>query len=149
MNFSLKYIGMAALGLALFSCKKEEKVTTLKNDVLKKTTSPAIAGESLEFVYALGTTNGKLQKASAEASIAGAAGTGFSSLAWYTDRNSGTDKSVTALRDSSTSGTVSSGTIADTNAISLRYFYVVPASAKGQTVTFTFSGTSSAGEQTS
>ena len=150
MKLSAPYISLVILSLfAVFSCKKEAEVQTLKNDLLKKTTSPAIAGEPIEFVYALGTTAGKLQAASVEASIAGATGTGFSRYSWYTDRNTGLDASILAVRDLLTTGAVSKATFIDTNAISLRYFYIVPTEAKGKTVSFAFSGTSTTGGQVS
>lgn len=133
----------------LYACKKEETDTNLKNDFLKQTVSPAIAGESLEFKYALGTITGKLSSAEVTASIAGAPGTGFSNYSLYTDRNGGINRLVKTGLDSITEGPKSTVQLVDTNAVTLRYYYVVPPEAIGKKVSFTFSGKNSLGEKVS
>ena len=148
--FPSNYLLVLSFVVLAAACKKEDNAKpALQNDVLKKTTGPAIVGDRVEFVYALGTTEGRLQNATADASIAGATGTGFGRYSYYTDRNTGIDMPVLTLKDSSTKGSASTGSFVDTNAVSLRYYYVVPEEARGKTVSFRFSGTSTTGGQTS
>ena len=76
----------------LSSCSKDEDSSSgLKNDFIKKTTAPAIVGQQLEFAYAMGSPLSTLTKASAQASIAGDANTGFGLYSYYT-----TSKAITA-----------------------------------------------------
>jgi hypothetical protein len=133
----------------LYACKKEDSDTNFKNDFIKQTVSPAIVGESLEFKYALGTISGKLSSAEVTASIAGAPGTGFSNYSLYTDRNGGINRLVKTGLDSLTDGQKSTVQLVDTNAVTLRYYYVVPPEAIGKKVSFTFSGKNSLGEKVS
>lgn len=150
MKLQSKYMLIFIMAFCTFiSCKKEEEEPQLKNDLLKKTTGPAIIGERVEFVYALGSLDGSVQTASAEASIAGAPGTGFSAYSWFTNRSNGVDVSVLTARDTVTNGAVSTATVIDTNAVSLRYFYVPSEEARGNKVSFRFTGTSSTGREVS
>jgi hypothetical protein len=145
------WVFLAAASLGLSACEKEEApdVALLKNDVLKKTTGPAVVGDRLEFVYALGTLEGKLQNVKAEATLAGGAGTGFGSRSWTTDRATGFDVPTVTATDTITNGTVSTANLIDAagTAVSLRYYYAPTEAAKGQNVSFRFSGTSSTGKQ--
>lgn len=152
MNKNLTYLFVAMLGcIGLASCDKTtvDVLLPLNNDLLKKTTGPAVIGTRVEFAYAIGANEGNLQNVKAEASIPGATGTGFSGYSWFTDRNTGVDKPVLTASDTITNGAVSTAKIIDVNnkAVTLRYFYTVPEAARGQTVTFKFSGTSSTGRE--
>ena len=71
----LKYAMLPFIALSCFACSDDDE-SAIKNDMIKKTVSPAIAGEKIEFAYAMGTTNGRINKAEAVASITGATGTG-------------------------------------------------------------------------
>lgn len=152
MKTNTSYLWAVLVGLlGLTSCDKTtvEVQEPLKNDLLKKTTGPAVIGTRVEFVYAIGATEGNLQNVKAEASIPGATGTGFSGFSWYTDRNTGVDKPLLTASDTITNGAVSTAKIIDVNnkAVSLRYFYTVPEAARGQAFSVKFSGTSSTGKE--
>ena len=141
---TLKYIGLLLIALAVLSCAEDEE-KTLRDDYLMKTVAPAIVGEPLEFAYALGALEGILGSATAEASIAGAPGTGFDPNSYHTDSR-GNDVGV-LVADTSTENNLSLATFtADTVAATLRYTYIVPEEAKGRSVSFTFSGESTTGE---
>lgn len=123
-----------------------------KNDLLKKTTGPAVVGDRIEFAYAIGTTEGDLKDVRVEATIPGAAGTGFSRFSWYTNRNTGVDQPLQTATDTVTMGAVSTASILDvaTNkALTLRYYYYPTADAQGKDVSFRFSSTSSTGKTVS
>ncbi|GAB4035134.1 DUF4466 family protein [Spirosoma gilvum] len=151
----ITYSVLSVLGLWILTAGCQTKDVTpdsLRNDLLKKTTGPAVVGDRIEFAYALGTTEGDLQNVKAEATIAGAKGTGFSGYSWYTNRNTGVDQPVQTATDTVTNGTVSSAKIIDvaTNkAVTLRYYYYPGEDAKGKDVSFRFSGTSSNGKEVS
>ncbi|MBD2756778.1 DUF4466 family protein [Spirosoma validum] len=143
---------LGILFLTLGCQTKDPAPDTLKNDLLKKTTGPAVVGDRIEFAYAIGTTEGDLRNVRAEASIPGTTGTGFSRFSWYTNRNTGVDQPVQTAADTVTNGAVSTANIIDqaTNkAITLRYFYYPTDEAKGKDVSFRFSGTSSTGKEVS
>ncbi len=59
--------------LLLVGCQPGEvtRVEPLQNDLLKKTTGPAVVGDRIEFAYAIATTEGDLKNVRAEASIRG------------------------------------------------------------------------------
>lgn len=123
-----------------------------KNDLLKKTTGPAVVGDRIEFAYAIGTQEGDLKDVRAEASIAGGTGTGFSGYSWYTNRNTGVDQPLQTAGDTLTTGAVSTAKILDVainKAVTLRYNYYPTAEAQGKDVSFRFSGTSSTGKTVS
>ena len=171
----LKYVMLSAIALSCFSCSDDDD-STLRNDLIKKTVAPAIAGEKIEFAYAMGAQMGQLGQA--RASISGAEGTGFELNSWFTARNklvvngvtyqAGDDVPVQTVKDASTNGATSTATMMDkvdehymnpavafgTSQASLiaatvRYAYVVPAEAKGKNISFTFSSTSSTGAKAS
>lgn len=175
----MKRINILLLSAICFfiSCSDDNE-SLLKNDLIKKTTAPAIVGEKIDFAYAIGTLSGKLTTAQAEASIAGNDGTGFERYSYYTTFNEitidgtrypgGSEVPVKTVKETSTSGAVSTATLEDkvdevymkpsvphgTNmvdliAATLRYSYVVPAEAKGKKVSFVFSAKSSTGENVS
>ena len=154
IKYSLLVCLLAAAGLFL-SCEKEKSllkdpVTQLSNDCIKRTlpTQPNIAGDVIEFAYAMALPSklGKLTSAEAEATIAGAEGTRFDPNSYYTD-NSGKDIPVPVCSESQTTGAKTSIQFtADTCAATLRYYYVIPTAARGKDVSFKFSVKSSNGQ---
>jgi hypothetical protein len=138
------------------ACQKEEyvipdPVSDLTNDCIKRTIGPNIVSLPIEFAYAMGIpkSKGKLVSAQVEASIAGATGTYLEHRSFYTN-TSGVDVPVTVGNPSSNDGKSTRMTFTvDTTAATLRYFYVIPEEARGQSVTFTFSATSSNGQTVS
>jgi len=142
-----------ALLLCLAACEEKEyaipdPVAGLTNDVIKRTLGPNIVGLPIEFAYAMAlpASNGKLVSAKVEASIAGATGTFLENRSFYTNTG-GQDVGITVGSPSVTTGTTTQvAYTVDTNAATLRYFYVIPPEARGQSVSFTFSATSSNGK---
>jgi hypothetical protein len=138
---------------SLVACQKDEytlpdPVSQLTNDCLKRTIGPSIASLPIEFAYAMAIpkSQGKLVSAQVEASIPGATGTFLEHRSFYTN-TSGVDVPVTVGSPSSTLEKVTKMNFSiDTNAATLRYYYIVPDAAKGQSVSFTFSVTSSDGK---
>ncbi|AEW01486.1 DUF4466 domain-containing protein [Niastella koreensis] len=141
---------------SLSSCtKKDYKIPTpkdtLQNDCIKRTQGPNIVGQTIEFAYAMAiiAEKGKLTNATVEASIDGAVGTWMENNSYYTN-NSGVDIGIPVGSASVTSKNVTTVTFnKDTNAATLRYYYVIPEQARGQSVSFTFSAQSSDGETVS
>jgi len=141
--------------LTLVACKKEPYATptpkdVLQNDVIKRSLGPNVTGTSIEFAYAMAlpSAKGKLVSAEVEATIAGAPGTYLENNSYYT--SNGADIPVKIGDASVTQGTKTTVTFSvDTPAATLRYFYVVPAAAKGQSVSFTFTAKASDGEMVS
>jgi len=139
--------------LSLAACKKEEYAipeagSTLSNDCIKRTLGPNIVGLPIEFTYAMALprAQGKLVSAQVEASITGATGTYLENRSFYTN-SGGADVGVTVGSASVNDGkTTRVAYTVDTNAATLRYFYIVPEEARGSTVSFTFSVTSSDGK---
>jgi hypothetical protein len=139
--------------LFLLSCEEKEYAipeakTQLQNDVIKRSIGPNVAGLDIEFAYAmaLAPQRGKLVSAKVEASIPGSEGTYLEHRSYHTD-GGGQDAGVIIGEPSVTSGNATSVTFSrDTSAATLRYFYRIPESAKGQSVSFKFTATSSTGE---
>ncbi len=140
--------------LLLASCKKEEykipdPVSDLSSDALKRTLGPNIVTQTIEFAYAMAIPKekGKLVSAEVEATIAGGTGTFLQNNSYFTN-SSGQDVPVlvgdpSVNKDNRTSVTFN----VDTNAATLRYFYVIPEEARGKSVSFIFSATSSNGQK--
>jgi hypothetical protein len=158
MQYRSKYIGVTSLLLGVLSlftasCKKDGYALPtasdkLQNEAIKRTLGPNIVGQPIEFAYAMAIlpSKGKLVSCTAEASIAGAAGTYMDNKSYYTDQTA-TDVGVTVGSPSVTSGTTTTVTYtADTSAATLRYYYVIPEEARGKTVTIKFTARSSDGE---
>jgi len=158
MQYRSKYIGGAAILLGVLSlftasCKKEGYALPtapdkLQNEAIKRTLGPNIVGQPIEFAYAMAIlpSKGKLVSCTAEASIAGAAGTYMDNRSYYTDQT-GTDVGVPVGSPSVTSGATTTVTYTvDTSAATLRYYYVIPEEARGKTVTIKFTARSSDGE---
>lgn len=173
----LKYAMLPFIALSCFACSDDDE-SAIKNDMIKKTVSPAIAGEKIEFAYVMGATNGRINKAEAVASITGATGTGFELHSWFTAQTgmdvngvhygAGEDVPIQTVKDASTDGSISTAnlmekvdahyinpTIAigttqtDLIAATLRYNFVVPEDAKGKTFSITFTAVSSTGDRVS
>lgn len=146
----MKYISLYALlsVLILFaSCKKEEKEVGLKNDLIKKTITPLLVGEKIQFAYAMGSKKGNLSNATAMASIAGATGTGFEGGSWRAEI-SGTENFTLVANGLITTGQTSSATFfVDTAASTLRYYYVIPEEARGKEISFEFNSVNKAGDK--
>jgi len=144
---------VTALMLVMTGCKKQDyELPTAKsglhNDVLKRTLGPNIVGQRIEFAYAMAILpdQGKLASAKVEATIAGATGTFLENNSYYTN-TSGVDVPVPVGSVSVTTGNTTMVTFnKDTSAATLRYYYVIPPEAKGQTVSFKFSAMSDKGE---
>ena len=127
-----------------FGCSKEN-VSTLKNDLIKKSIGPNLVNDTIRFAYAMAIPGGKLTSASADASVAGALKTGFGPYSWRTDNN-GNDIPVMVAKNCVTNGKISGATFIDTCASTLRYNYAIPEEARGKSVSFVFSGTANNGE---
>lgn len=139
---------------SLLACTKQEytipdPVSQLTNDCIKRTIGPNIVSLPIEFAYAMALPkiNGKLVSAEVEASIAGASGTYLEHRSFYTN-SSGVDVPVTVGTPSTTLDKVTKVNFSvDTNASTLRYYYVIPEAARGQSVSFTFTANSSDGKK--
>jgi hypothetical protein len=152
INFSI----LISFFVTIVGCQKKEyaipdPVSTLSNDCIKRTLGPNIVSLPIEFAYAIALpkSKGKIVSAQVEASIPGATGTYLENNSYYTNV-SGTDVPVsigTPSVNKENRTTVSFNK--DTNAATLRYFYMIPEEARGQTVNFTFSATSSDGSTVS
>ncbi|SEN84014.1 DUF4466 family protein [Niastella yeongjuensis] len=153
----IKYIAIAIIVLTTtIGCtKKEYKIPTpkdtLQNDCIKRTQGPNIVGQTIEFAYAMAilAEKGNLTNAKVEATMEGDAGTWMENKSYYTN-NSGVDVGISVGNASVTAKNVTSVAFnKDTNAATLRYYYVIPEAARGQSVSFTFSAESSNGETVS
>ncbi len=140
--------------LAAFGCKEKEyaipdPVSQLSNDCIKRSLGPNLVGFlPIEFTYAMALpkVQGKLVSAQVEASIAGAAGTFLENRSFFTNAG-GQDIPVTVATPSVNEANKTRVTFnVDTNAATLRYFYTIPEEARGKSVSFTFSATSSDGK---
>jgi hypothetical protein len=143
-----------SLFLVISGCKKEKPYAlpvakdALQNDCIKRTIGPNMVTQNIEFAYAMALprTKGKLLSAEVEASIAGAPGTFLENRSFSTG-GGGNDVAVVVGSPSVTSGTKTTVTFTvDTNAATLRYYYVIPEAARSKTVSFTFTVKSSDGE---
>ncbi len=138
---------LSVLAFAI-ACNKQDDGTALKNDLIKKTIGPNIVNDTIQFAYALAIPGGKLATASVEASVPGSKNTGLLPYSWYTN-SGGNDVPVTVAKNCVTNGNISTAAYIDTSAATLRYYYVIPEAARGQSVSFKFSGTASNGETVS
>lgn len=137
---------LLAMLLFMAGCKKEEYALptakdVLQNDAIKRTLGPNIVGNQIEFAYAMAILpeKGKLVSAQVEASLPGASGTYLENKSYYTN-TSGNDVGVEVGEPSVTNDKITVVNFnKDTSAATLRYYYVVPEEARGQSVSFTFS----------
>lgn len=145
--FSL-YLLLYAVAVAFCSsCSDDE--SPLRNDLLRKDVGPVLVGNTLEFAYAIGSTDGTPIKAvEVTASFPGAEGTGIAINSRYTNPDNGEEEEVRIATETSTEGTVSKAYIVDTVAATIRYFYVVPEVARGSKIKFHFRSITGTGEAT-
>ena len=145
--FSL-YLLLYAVAVAFCSsCSDDE--SPLRNDLLRKDVGPVLVGNTLEFAYAIGSTDGTPIKAvEVTASFPGAEGTGIAMNSRYTNPDNGEEEEVRIATETSTEGTVSKAYIVDTVAATIRYFYVVPEAARGSKIKFHFRSITGTGEAT-
>jgi hypothetical protein len=123
----------------------------LQNDCIKRTLGPNLSGLNIEFAYAIAlpASKGKIVSAQVEASVAGDAGTYLENKSYYTN-GSGIDVGVPIGDPSVNKNNLTNVVFTkDTNAVTLRYYYVIPKDARGKSVTFTFSAQSNDGENVS
>jgi hypothetical protein len=140
--------GLLIAAVLMVSCKKDTTTSSmLKNEFIKRTVTPLIVGEKIEFAYGAGTTNSTLSSMEVMASIPGAAGTNFETVTHRTVN--AVDLTKTVATSVVTKDAISTATLIDTNATTLRYIYFIPEAARGKQVSFTFSVTSKTGEKTS
>lgn len=150
------YMFLLLAPLFISSCKEKPYALPiakkgLQNDCIERSLGPNIVGQEIEFAYAMAILpdEGKLVSAQAEASVAGAAGTYMDNNSYYTDGN-GNDVGVPVGNPSVTKGAATEVTFAvDTSAATLRYHYIIRESARGGSVSFTFSARSSNGQSVS
>jgi hypothetical protein len=145
-------IWIAFSTLFFSACSEETDNTSLKNDCVKWTTGPNVAGRTIEFAYAMALpyNSGKILSAQVEASIEGATGTWLENHSYHTNPDGQTDVPVLIGDASVTEGkTTKVDFTVDTCAATLRYYYIVPEAAKGKSVSFTFSAKSDNGETVS
>ena len=152
INIKLSFLILVVFA-SLAACKKEEykipdPVSTLTNDCIKRSIGPNIVGLPIEFAYAMAIpkAQGKIVSAQVEATIAGAPGTILENRSFYTNTG-GVDVPITIGTPSVNKGAITTVTYTvDTNAATLRYYYAIPEEARGKSVSFTFSATSSDGK---
>ncbi|WP_019540175.1 DUF4466 family protein [Proteiniphilum acetatigenes] len=145
-----------SLSLILISCESNEYTVPeanaeFQNDCIKRSIGPNVIGLDLEFAYAmaLGYDRGKILTAEVEASIAGEEGTFLEHRTYHTNQG-GSDIGVIIAEPSITTDNITKITFTkDTCAATLRYYYKIPESARGKSVSFTFSSTASTGESVS
>ena len=152
-----KYINITGILLTLclcfMSCSDDNNNTTmLKNDCLKRSAGPNVAGLNIEFAYAMAVpcNTGRIVSAQVEADIPGTEGTWMENNSYHTSRETGADVPVLIGNPSVTTGSKTEVEFTvDTCAATLRYYYQIPEEARGKQVSFTFSAKSSAGETAS
>jgi hypothetical protein len=154
-QYKILYMVCALSALFLVSCEDDANnpgplgyENGLRNDCIKRTLGPNVVGLDINFIYAIALPSqlGKIVSAQVEASIAGASETYLEHRSFYTDAG-GADVPVTVGSPSTTSGAKTTVTFTvDTCAATLRYFYRIPAEAKGKRIEFTFSATASNGQ---
>jgi hypothetical protein len=155
---TVKYFRYASLLLSLVllmtACSKDEPYTVpqakdaLQNDCIKRSLGPDIVGSNIEFAYAIAlpAARGKIVSAQVEASVAGADATYLEHRSYHTN-GEGDDIGIEIGDPSTNHNNITSVSFTkDTNAVTLRYYYRIPESARGQSVTFKFSAKSSNGE---
>lgn len=145
-----------SLSLLMAGCKDKdyaipEPKNELQNDCIKRTLGPNVAGLKIEFAYAMAlpAARGKIVSAQVEASIQGDVATYLENKSYYTN-GSGEDVGIPIGDPSVNEGSITKVSFTkDTNAVTLRYYYVIPKAAQGKEVRFTFSAKSSSGESVS
>lgn len=132
----------------IVSCSKE-KEEQIKNDLIKRTTSPLIVGEKIYFAYAAASMDGKLKTMRVKATTPGAIGTGYEPYTWRTG-NDGVNVSTEVASQCTTNGDLSEATLKDdVQSTTLRYYYIIPEELRGKEVSFVFSAASTTGHEIS
>ena len=138
---NIKYIKLLAyilLILILPACDSDDD-SPLKNDFLKKTSGPVLVGSTIEFAYAIGSTDHTPLKAvEVTATYPGAIGTGIGTHGIATNSDNGEEMEFLIATQTSTEGNLSRAYLVDTIAATVRYFYVVPEEARGKSIRFKF-----------
>ncbi|HEY9489295.1 MAG TPA: DUF4466 family protein [Chryseosolibacter sp.] len=150
------FVWLLAGMLLVSACEEDEYALPtlekgLQNDAIKRTLGPNMVGLDIEFAYAMAIpeNEGRLTSVRVEASIPGAAQTKLENNGYHTD-GSGNDIPTLMGEPATTEGGVSQMTFTkDTVAATIRYYYVIPEEARGQSVSFTFSATASNGQTVS
>lgn len=145
-----------SLLLLVSACEEDEYAIpevnqNLQNDVIKRSIGPNVIGGEIDFAYAMAlpASQGKIISAQVEASIPGATGTFLENNAYHTN-DLGADEGVKIGEPSTTDGSITRVNFSiDTFAVTLRYKYMIPEEARGQSVSFKFSATSSNGQEVS
>ena len=147
-NFKILNIIIILTQFAFSSCQTDPDLakygqnmtpTGLKVELLQTSYPPFIVGERLNLSFAAGSaTEGKLVKLEVSASEPGALGTLLYTTGLFYNWNTGMDDSYTVFKSVSTTGNLTVGNYIDTIAATARYSYVIPATLKGQKVSFTF-----------
>lgn len=157
IKFLLNISFFLSLLLLASACGEDEYAIpevnqNLQNDAIKRSMGPNIIGGEIDFAYAMAlpADQGKIVSAQVEASIPGAPGTFLENNAYHTDPQSGADVGRKIGEPSTTNGSITKVDFSiDTFAVTLRYKYIVPEEARGQSVNFTFSAMSSNGQEVS
>ena len=142
-----RYMLIMIFGLAL-GCSEDDVVPSVQNDFLLKSQGPAIVGDTVEFAYAAATLEGHIQAMYAKPTIPGGIGTGFDSHAYSVDAV-GNEVGIELARPQSEGESNAALFNVDTNAVTLRYYYVVPESARGLQFSIQFSVETTSGKTTS
>ncbi len=146
-NTFLIIFGFFITAWCITSCKKDDE-SPLKNQFIKRTNQPMIVGDSIYFAYGAGSLNGGLSTMQVVASIPGAQGTGFESIT-HRMTPAGTEETKVVATSVETHDVTSTANLIDTNATTLRYYYVIPEAARGKQISFAFSVTNKAGNKAS
>lgn len=151
IKYIIGFIVLLSLPVFLVSCESDEDEATLNNKCIKRSLGPNVIGQEIEFVYAMAIqpSAGKLVSVEVEASIQGDAATWLEHRSYHTKLD-GIDTAVVIGSPSVNADNKTKVEFkVDTCAAALRYYYVIPESAKGKTVSFTFSALASNGETVS
>lgn len=156
VKYLIYSLGLCSFLLSVTGCSDKEYAipqpkNELQNDCIKRSLGPNMAGLTIEFAYAMAlpSSRGKIVSAQVEASFEGDPATYLENKSYYTN-GSGVDMGVQIGDPSVNEGNVTRVTFTkDTNAVTLRYYYVIPKLAQGKQVSFTFSAKSSNGETVS
>jgi hypothetical protein len=133
----------------LVGCSNDIETTALGNDCIKRSISPNIVGEKIEFTYAMALPSeiGLLSSVEVFTSIPGAEGTYFDPKS-YSTNSGGVDVGVKVAADSRLEGNKClTEFVVDTCASTLRFYYVIPEEARNKEVSLAFSVKSTNGEQ--
>lgn len=134
-------------GISLASCEKEDDYELAK--YLKKTYGPMVVGEKYDFSFSMASTDGtSLKDVKIEATYPGSEGTKLDTYCYWTLLD-GKDYKKEMITGVSTNGNTTTAQVIDgiewekgnasgysSQAITLRYSYVIPEEARGQNVQF-------------